>query len=162
MRNSGFRGFITIWAGQFTSLLGSGMTSFALTIWIYQLTKSPTMLAFSIFFTTFPMLIFGPVSGALADRFPRKSLLITSDALAGLATLAVLYIYTTGQLEIWHIFVAEIFTGIADSIQVPALMGSITLMVPKKLYSRASGLQELAGTWIGHHNIKHYPHPTTC
>ena len=142
----GFRGFITIWAGQFASLFGSGMTSFALTIWIYQKTESPTALAISTFFATFPMLIFGPVSGALADRFSRKILLITSDAIAGLGTLTLLGIYQAGKLEIWHIYIAVSIAGIADSIQVPALMGSVTLMVPKKHYSRASGLQELAGT----------------
>jgi DHA3 family macrolide efflux protein-like MFS transporter len=146
MSIKGFRGFLTIWVGQFTSLFGSGMTSFALTIWIYQQTKSPTALALSAFFATFPMLIFGPFSGALADRFPRKVLLIVSDSMAGMATLALLGIYRAGHLEIWHIYIVVIIAGIADSIQVPALMGSVTLMVPKKHYSRASGLQELAGT----------------
>jgi hypothetical protein len=63
-----------------------------------------------------------------------------------MATFVLLIIYQTGKLEIWHVYVAVILSGIADSIQVPALMGSITLMVPNKHYSRASGLQELAGT----------------
>ena len=146
MSIKGFRGFLTIWVGQFASLFGSGMTSFALTIWIYQQTESPTALALSAFFATFPMLVFGPISGALADRFSRKLLLIASDSLAGLATLTILGIYQAGSLEIWHIYIAVTIAGIADSIQVPALMGSVTLMVPKEHYSRASGLQELAGT----------------
>jgi len=146
MQIQGFRGFLTIWTGQFISLFGSGMTSFALTIWVYQQTESPTALALSAFFSTLPMLVFGPISGALADRFPRKLLLILSDTTAGLATVILLWIHQTGQLEMWHIFVAVTFTGIADSIQVPALLGSISLMVPKQHLSRASGLQELAGT----------------
>jgi len=146
MRITGFRGFLTIWAGQFASLFGSGMTSFALTIWIYQQTQSPMSLTLSAFFATFPMLVFGPISGALADRFPRKLLLIASDFMAGLATLALLGVYQSGYLEVWHIYIAVTIAGIADSIQVPALMGSVTLMVPQKHYSRASGLQELAGT----------------
>jgi DHA3 family macrolide efflux protein-like MFS transporter len=73
-------------------------------------------------------------------------LLIASDSIAGLATLTLLAIYQAGYLQIWHIYVTIIIAGIADSIQVPALMGSITLMVPKKQYGRASGMQELAGT----------------
>jgi len=145
-RMTGFRGFLTIWAGQFASLFGSGMTSFALTIWIYQQTESPISLTLSAFFATFPMLVFGPISGALADRFPRKLLLIASDSMAGLATLALLGVHQSGYLEIWHIYIAVTIAGIADSIQVPALMGSVTLMVPQKHYSRASGPQELAGT----------------
>ena len=142
----GFRGFLTIWAGQFASLFGSGMTSFALTIWVFQKTESPTALAISAFFATFPMLIFGPLSGALADRFSRKFLLIASDSLAGIATLGMLIIDHMGNLEIWHIYIVGVIIGIADSVQVPALMSSMTLLVPKKHYSRASGMQELAGT----------------
>lgn len=137
---------MAIWVGQFVSLFGSGMTSFALTIWVYQQTESPTALALSAFFGTVPMLVFGPIAGALTDRWPRKFLLIASDSTAGLATLVLLGIYLTGNLEIWHIYIAVLLNGIADSIQVPALMGSITLMVPKEHYSRASGMQELAGT----------------
>ncbi|MCJ7703447.1 MAG: MFS transporter, partial [Anaerolineales bacterium] len=146
MKIKGFRGFITIWLGQFASLLGSGMTSFALTIWIYQQTESPTALALSAFFATLPMLVFGPISGALADRYSRKMLLIASDSMAGLATLTLLAICQAGYLQIWHIYIAVIIAGVADSIQVPVLMGSVTLMVPKKQYGRASGMQELAGT----------------
>jgi DHA3 family macrolide efflux protein-like MFS transporter len=142
MKLKGFHGFITIWLGQFASLFGSGMTSFALTIWIYQQTESPTALALSAFFATFPI----PISGALADRYSRKMLLIVSDSMAGLATLVLLGIYKAGCLEIWHIYITVIIAGVSDSIQVPALMGSVTLMVPKKQYGRASGMQELAGT----------------
>jgi len=87
MKIKGFRGFITIWAGQFASLFGSGMTSFALTIWIFKQTGSPTALALSAFFATAPLLVFGPISGALADRYSRKTLLIASDLMAGLSTL---------------------------------------------------------------------------
>lgn len=146
MKEKGFRNFITIWVGQFVSLFGSGMTSFALIIWIYQQTESPTALALAAFFSRVPLLIFGPISGALADRFSRKGLLIVSDALAGLATLSLLLVHQSGSLSIWHIYIAVVISGIADSIQVPALMGSITLMVPKSQYGRASGLQSLAGT----------------
>lgn len=146
MREKGFHNFITIWFGQFVSLFGSGMTSFALTIWIYQQTESPTALALAAFFSRAPMLIFGPISGALADRYSRKGLLIISDAMAGLATLALLLVDQSGSLDIWHIYLAVIISGIADSIQVPALIGSVTLMVPKAQYGRASGLQSLAGT----------------
>jgi MFS family permease len=146
MSIQGFRGFITIWVGQFASLFGSGMTSFTLTIWIYQKTESPTALALSAFFATFPMLVFGPISGALVDRWSRKYLLIASDTMAGLATLGLLWVYLNGSLAIWHIYLVVFIAGVADSIQVPAFMGSITLMVPKQHYSRASGMRDLAAT----------------
>jgi len=146
MRSKGFGGFLTIWSGQFVSLFGSGMTSFALTVWVYQQTESPTAMAITGFFWTTPMLIFGPIGGALADRLPRKVLLIASDAMACLVSLSLLGIAQFGNLEIWHIYIAVFVIGVADSIQVPALMSSITLLVSKENFGRANGMQELAAT----------------
>jgi len=146
MKTSGFTGFFVIWLGQFASLFGSGLTSFALAIWIYQKTGSPTALALSAFFATFPMLAFGPLSGALADRWPRKRLLLASDALAGLGTLALLGVYLSGRMAVWHVYVVVLVAGVAESIQLPAFIGSITMMVPKEHYGRATGLHQLAAT----------------
>lgn len=146
MKAKGFRGFLTIWLGQFVSLFGSGMTSFALTIWVYQQTESPTALSITGFFWTIPMLIYGPIGGALADRLPRKLLLIVSDTMAGLASLGLLLVYQYGNLEMWHIYTVVFVLGVADSIQVPALMSSITMLVSKRHISRANGMQELAST----------------
>lgn len=138
--------FLTIWLGQFISLFGSGMTGFALTVWVYQQTESPTAMALSGFFWTVPMLIFGPIGGALADRYPRKILLIASDAMAGLVSLGLLSIAKFGNVDIWHIYFSVFVIGVADSIQVPALMSSITMLVSKENFSRANGMQELAAT----------------
>jgi MFS family permease len=142
----GFKGFLVIWFGQCTSIFGSGMTGFTLTLWIFQKTGSPTALAVSALFGTLPMLVFGPLSGVLVDRWSRKTLLIVSDSLAGIATLGLLVIYLRGEMVLWHIYLVIFIAGVAESIQVPAFMGSITMMVPKKHYGRASGLYDLAAT----------------
>jgi DHA3 family macrolide efflux protein-like MFS transporter len=146
MKTKGFTGFFVVWLGQFMSLFGSGMTSFALTLWIYQETGSPTALALSGFFATFPMLAFGTLSGALADRYARKRLLIASDTLAGLGTLSLLGVYLSGQMAVWHLYVVVFISGVAESVQLPAFMGSITMMVSKEHYGRASGMHQLAAT----------------
>jgi DHA3 family macrolide efflux protein-like MFS transporter len=145
-RIQGFKGFLVIWFGQFASIFGSGMTSFTLTLWVFQETGSPTALALSVFFGTLPMLVFGPLSGVLVDRWSRKSLLIASDSLAGLATMGLLVVYLRGEMVLWHIYLVIFIAGVADSLQVPAFMGSITMLVPKKHYGRASGLYDLAAT----------------
>lgn len=53
-RLTGMRGFSLVWAGQLVSLLGSGMTQFAITIWAWQETGQATTLALVGFFTFAP------------------------------------------------------------------------------------------------------------
>ncbi len=146
MKFRGFTGFVVIWVGQFASLFGSGLTRFALTIWIFQQTSSPTALTTTAFFGMLPMLVLGPLGGVLADRWNRKTVMIISDTLAGLATLSLLFIYLTGELALWHLYIAVFFSGVADTIQLPAFMSSITMMLPEKHYGRANGMRELAAT----------------
>jgi MFS family permease len=146
MKFRGFTGFVVIWIGQFASLFGSGLTRFALTIWIFKQTSSPTALTMTAFFGTLPMLALGPLGGALADRWDRKKVMILSDTLAGVATLSLLLVYLSGELALWHLFIAVFLSGVADTFQLPAFMGSITMMLPEKHYGRANGMRELAAT----------------
>ena len=66
---SGLRGFTVIWVGQIVSQLGSAMTWFAFSIWAWKITGQATTLALVLFFSYIPTLLFGPVAGALVDRW---------------------------------------------------------------------------------------------
>lgn len=55
--------FFIIWLGQLVSLIGSGLTSFALGVWVYQLTGSVTQFALAFLFTTLPAILISPVVG---------------------------------------------------------------------------------------------------
>ena len=148
-RPSGMTGFTVVWIGQVVSLLGTGMTRFALTIWAWQLTGSATALALMGFFSFGPIVLFSPVAGALVDRWNRKLVMMLSDLAAGLATVAIFLLYTTGHLEIWHLYVAGAFAGTFESFQFPAYSAAVTTMVHKKHYARASGMLSLAESISG-------------
>lgn len=141
---TGFRAFITMWIGQSISLIGTSMTRFALTIWAYEQTGSATALALVGFFSFAPMVILSPVAGALADRWNRKLVMIVSDLVAGLMTIAVLLLFVSGSLQIWHLFITGFIASAFEAFQFPALSASITMMVDKKHYTRVSGMQEIA------------------
>ena len=143
-RPSGMLGFSVVWFGQVVSLLGTGMTQFALTIWAWQVTGQATALALVGFFGYFPRIIFTPLAGALADRWNRKALMIASDLAAGAATIAIFVLYKTDTLEIWHLYAAAAFSGIFGSFQFPAYQASISLMLPKEQYTRANTMLGLA------------------
>ncbi len=137
---AGFRGFTLIWVGQLISLLGTGTTRFALTIWAYQETQSATALAMVALFAFAPSIVFNPVAGALVDRWNRKLVLMLSDLGAGTATIFLLIMYSSGGLRLWHLFVAGAIASLFESFQFPAFSAATTLMLDKKEYGRASGM----------------------
>jgi DHA3 family macrolide efflux protein-like MFS transporter len=143
-RPSGMLGFSVVWLGQVVSLLGTGMTQFALTIWAWQVTGQATALALVGFFGYFPRIVLTPLAGALADRWNRKALMIASDLAAGLATVAIFILHRVGALQIWHLFAAAAFSGAFGSFQFPAYQASISLMLPKEQYTRANTMLGLA------------------
>ena len=139
-KSKGLMKFTVIWFGQVVSLLGTGMTGFALTIWAWQLTGQATALALVGFFRFFPQVIMTPIAGALVDRCNRKLLMILSDLAAGVATIAIFILYRTESLEIWHLYVTAAFAGTFGAFQFPAYSASISLMLPKSQYTRASAM----------------------
>jgi DHA3 family macrolide efflux protein-like MFS transporter len=138
------RAFIFIWVGQFVSLLGTGMSRFALTIWAFQITGEATALALVGFFSFAPSIVISPIAGALVDRWNRKLVMILSDLAAGLMTIVVLLLYATGNLEIWHLYVTGFIAAIFEPFQWPAFSAAMSTMVPKEQYGRANGLVSLA------------------
>ncbi|MEO8392553.1 MAG: MFS transporter [Chloroflexota bacterium] len=143
-RPTGMRAFLLVWFGQVISMLGSAMTTFALTIWAYEITGSATALALVAFFSFGPAILFSPIAGALVDRWNRKLVMMLSDLGAGVSTIAVFILYSTGHLQIWHLYVAGAVSGIFAVFQWPAYSAAISTMLPKDQYARASGLLGLA------------------
>jgi MFS transporter, DHA3 family, macrolide efflux protein len=144
VRLTGMRGFTVVWAGQVVSMLGSGMTQFAITIWAWQLTGQATTLALVGFFTFGPSVVLSPVAGALVDRWSRKLVMALSDLGAGLATIVMLVLYLSGALEVWHLYALGAWTGAFGAFQFPAYAAAIGSMVRKEQYARASGMLSLA------------------
>lgn len=146
---SGMLAFTIMWFGQVVSLLGSSMSSFALTIWAWQITGQATALALVGFFSFAPSIIVSPFAGALVDRWNRKLVLILSDLATGLSTIAILLLYHNDALQIWHLYVAGAFASIFQSFQWPAYSAAVSTMLPKQHYARASGMMSMAESAAG-------------
>ncbi len=136
--------FITLWVGQFVSLVGSGLTGFALDLWIYQQTGSVTQFALIALFNTVPPMIVAPIAGILVDRWDKRSTMIVSDFCAGLATLSIaVQIFFTDNLNVWHICAAISVISICGSFQSLASTISTVILVPERHLGRASGLIQI-------------------
>ncbi|MBI3360855.1 MAG: MFS transporter, partial [Chloroflexi bacterium] len=114
---SGLTAFIIVWFGQVISLFGTAMTQFAMTIWAWKLTGSATALALVGFFNFGPTVLLSPIAGALVDRWNRKLVMMLSDLAAGLSTVAILLLYVSGHLQIWHLWIAGAFSGAFQAFQ---------------------------------------------
>jgi len=142
-------GFTIVWIGQVISLLGTGMTWFAFTIWAWQSTGQATALALVAFFRFGPTILLSPVAGALVDRWDRKLVMMLSDLAAGSMTVLVLILFATGNLEIWHLFLTGAVSGAFEAFQFPAYSAAVTTMLPKEQYARANGMLSLAESSAG-------------
>lgn len=151
-RFSGMRAFLIVQFGQFVSLFGSSMTRFALTLWAWEKTGEATSLALAGFFGFAPIVIFGPIAGALVDRWNRKFAMMISDLAAGLSTVGLLLIVVLagqGALELWHVYIALFVAASFESFQWPAYSAAISTMLDKSQYSRAAGFQSLTESASG-------------
>jgi len=135
--------FTIIWTGQLISTIGSGLTGFALGVWIYEQTGSPTLFAISLFVYFLPRVILSPFAGVLADRLDRRIVMLVSDSLAALATLTIASLYLSGNLQVWHVYVANAVFAIANTLQWPAYSAATTLLVPKEHLARAGGMTQV-------------------
>lgn len=141
-KNRGMLLWSSIWGGQLVSLVGSGLTSFALGVWAYQRSGSVTQFALIVFFAGLPGILIAPLAGTLVDRWNRKKVMIGADTLSGVITLVVALLLWYDNLQIWHIYIAAALNSIFKTFQWPAYIAATTLMVPKKHYGRVGGMMQ--------------------
>lgn len=139
---SNLRPFITIWIGQFISILGSEITDFAITIWAWEITEKATPLSLILLFAKIPSIIAAIFAGVIVDRYNRKFLMFFGDTASCLSTIFLLVLSLTNNLEIWHLYVTAAVNGLFGYFQDLAYSSSISLLVPKQHYTRATVLND--------------------
>ncbi len=97
------------------------------------------------FFSLLPSIIITPISGVIVDRFNRKFLMMVGDTVAVFSTIVILLLHLTNNLQIWHFYITGAIVGTFNQFQFLAYSASVSLMIPKKHYTRASSLQFVSG-----------------
>ncbi len=138
------RVFLRIWAGQTVSLVGSGLSEYALSLWVYQQTQSVTQFAFVLLFRTLPVIVLSPLAGVLADRWERRRVMILSDAGSGLCTILLAGLFATGTLQVWQVCLLTSLSAAFGTLQTPAYLAAITSLVPGEELGRVNGLLQLS------------------
>lgn len=134
--------FFVMWTGQAFSLFGSQLVQFALIWWLTRETGSATVLAVASLVGLLPQVFLGPLAGTLVDRWNRRMTMMAADGAVALATLGLIYLFWTGQAQVWQVYLIMFVRSLAGSFHWPAMSASTSLMVPEKHLSRVQGLNQ--------------------
>ena len=140
--------FLILWATQSLSQLGSAMTGFALTLWLYQKTGSALQTALLSICSYAPYVVLSIFAGALSDRWDKKKTMLACDTFAACCTLGILFLLKTDLLRPAHLYILNAVTGLMNTVQQPASEVAMTLITPKKHYQKTSGLTYFSNSLV--------------
>lgn len=131
------RDFALYFTGLTVSQCGSWMEQ-TLTTWLlYEITGSPVLLGIGGAMRAIPTFAFGLLAGAIADRVDRRRLLLFTQAGSALTSLGLGLVVATGQVEVWHIYLASVINGTLQTFDAPARRAMYTTMVPRSQMQNA-------------------------
>ena len=134
--------FFTIWTGQALSLVGSALTQFVLIWWITQTTGSANALALASIAALLPTAIFGPLGGALADRWSRRAMMIVADAITALCMIVLVVLFATDSVQLWQVYALMFIRATMQAFQGPAVLASTPNLVPSDWLTRVAGMNQ--------------------
>ncbi|GAB4355199.1 MAG: MFS transporter [Gammaproteobacteria bacterium] len=130
-RSLAYRRFRLYFFGQLVSLTGTWMQHVAQAWLIYRLTGSGFMLGLVAFLSHLPILLFGLFGGVLADRWPRRKLLMAVQGVAMTQSIVLTVLTLGGWVEVAHIIVLAVMLGLANAVEMPARHGLLAELVPR-------------------------------
>ncbi len=140
-----FNKFMVLWSGELISAIGSGLTSFGLGVYVFQLTGKASATALITLLAFLPSILLGPLAGVLADRYDRRLMMLLGDSLSALGLVFILICMLTGEVRIWQICIGVVISSVFSSLLDPAYKATITDLLTEDQYSKASGLVQIAG-----------------
>jgi len=138
--------FIIIWIGELISSIGTGMTAFALAIYVYQLTQSVAWVSIVTLLAFLPTILLNPLGGILADRYDRRLMMILGDMFSALGLLYIFICIQSGNISILSICIGVTISSIFIALLEPAYKATVTDLLTKDEYVKASGMVQIAGS----------------
>lgn len=145
-KNSNFPKFMLLWAGELLSSLGSGLTSFGLGVYVFRQTGSAGSMALVTLLAFLPTLLLSVPAGVLADRYDRRLLMMVGDGCSALGILYILLCMMRSGAELWQICLGVFISSIFSALLEPSYRATVTDLLTREEYSKASGLVSLAGS----------------
>ena len=116
-------------AGQGISLVGTWMQQVAMSWLVYRLTDSAFLLGVIGFSSQFPSLVLAPFAGALADRWSRYRMVVTTQTLAMVQAGVLAALVITGAIQVWHLVALAVVAGVINGVDIPARQALLVKLV---------------------------------
>lgn len=145
-QKSNFPKFLLLWAGELLSAVGSGLTSFGLGVYVFRQTGSAGSMALVTLLAFVPTLLLSVPAGVLADRYDRRLLMMVGDGCSALGIGYILLCMSSGGAELWQICLGVFISSTFSALLEPSYRATVTDLLTKEEYSKASGMVSLAGS----------------
>jgi MFS family permease len=136
------RDFRRLWSGLVTSLVGDGIFLVAVAWQAYTVSNHPSALAGVGLAASIPQLALLLVGGAVSDRLPRRTVLLSADVSRAAAVGALAVLDATGALHLWHLWAVAFVIGAATAFASPAFDAIVPELVPEESLLQANGLDQ--------------------
>ncbi len=141
-----YRKFLLLWSGELVSSIGGGLTSFGLGVYIFNMTGSAAGMALVTLLGFLPTLVLGVPAGVLADRYDRRLLMMIGDGCSALGIIYILICMQRGGATLTQICIGVFISSVFSALLEPSYKATITDLLTKEEFSKASGLVSVAGS----------------
>ena len=150
------RAIAIIWSGQAVSILATCAATFAVLWYVTTTTDSAFVLSLAGVAALLPTALLSPFGGVMADRFNRKHVMIWSDGLAGLFSLALAALVALGICDVWILLLLLVVRSTAQAFHSISLVALMPELVPERdmvrintLDQTLSSISAIAGPVLG-------------
>lgn len=140
------KNFLLLWLGETVSTVGSGMTAFAVAIYVYQQTHSALWVSLTALFAFLPTILLSPFAAVLSDRFDRRLLMLLGDLFSILGVVIVLITVLTKSTSMVPLLLGVAISAALISPVEPAYKASVSDLLNEDEYTRASGMVQIASS----------------
>jgi MFS family permease len=138
------RQFALLWLGCLGQSIGMGMQQITLGHFVYDRTSSEFWVGAVAFMSFVPFFALSPFAGVIGDRLDRRRLLLASQALSGLAVLALAILITTDVVVMWQVLLVALLAATGQASGFPARMAFVNDLVERRYLMNAVALNSLA------------------
>jgi MFS family permease len=110
---------------------------------MYELTNSPVQLGLVHGIQAIPILVVSPLAGSVADRYPRKQLVVAAQGLAGALYVVLAVLIVTDHIQPWHVYATAVGMAVIQAVHQPARAAMVADAVPAHHLTNAIGLSSI-------------------
>lgn len=126
------RNYRLFWFGGLVSNIGRWFQTIAIPIVVFDLTDSAAWVGLAGFAQIMPMALMGPFGGAIADRYPRRTVLLCTQTLQAFVALGLMAVWAVGVREAWAFVACSVLVGVTAGLNLPAWQAIVSELVPRE------------------------------